>query len=482
MLPKAPIVEHELFTEGEVMEAEASVELQLGQERLELEANLSMYQSSFQVCQQEQLVREANLSMHIGSLQLCKQERVELHANLSASRESLLSCQQASQQKEVQLGRSAEALKQKDVALGQSSEAQRQKDVALGRSAEALEQKEVELQHALRRPLECPAIQPEVADSVEPRACAQHVSDSAEAEASNQSLRDVGESQDPDSFTALWQASLHSLRLLGHVGTFAAETLAAEIWPWPVETLSVIPDFDAERFAENLAYSLANASRAAASMAADALPGQALGPAMPELLRAGQHASMALSRQAEASVAIWLTAFRVRFPEHSHLGSGREPALVLLMLSLLAVVVAWQLYGLCMLFRFWVGVPCRRCWLILRCCLRSCRSNVDRLDGEWEANGGEMINIRVHFEQGLGEAELRMRENNSVVLAQGWRETEGKFANGKLLWDTGEVWTRQGAAKRDHIAPARNCHGNAQSHYSNDKEIVSAPQAYTGGA
>lgn len=241
-----------------------------------------------------------------------------------------------------------------------------------------------------------------------------------------------------DLFSALGNVSRRSVKLLGQVCTFTSEKMVAVVWPWPEESLVEIPDFDAE----NLAFTLVSVSHAATV---------ALGPEMPELpelpepLLCGLEAVTGVSKWAAEQIhrtRPWFSAFRKRFPEQHNFDGGREPYLALPLLLLLAITVSWQLYGLWILCRFGVrGVVCCPC----RTCRRLCRQ--DRLDGEWEANHGEMLDIRVHFDQGLGTAELKLRDNNVVVLSQGRVETTGRFANGRLLWDSGEVWSRKRAGR-----------------------------------
>merc|ERR1712232_1026203 len=47
-----------------------------------------------------------------------------------------------------------------------------------------------------------------------------------------------------DPFSALMDASCDSMRLLWHVYIFANEAIVAVIWPWPVESMLALPDFD----------------------------------------------------------------------------------------------------------------------------------------------------------------------------------------------------------------------------------------------
>merc|ERR1740130_1067032 len=130
-----------------------------------------------------------------------------------------------------------------------------------------------------------------------------------------------------------------------------------------------------------------------------------------------------------------MIAFRERYPEHQNFDGDRDPALVLLLFCLLVNVAAWQLYGLWRLFDFWVkSVLCYP----FRMCCRCGRYSRHCLNGDWQ-NGDEMMHITVRFEKGVGHGDLRLGDGSVVAMMHGGKETLGKFTNGRLKWETGEM-------------------------------------------
>jgi hypothetical protein len=139
-----------------------------------------------------------------------------------------------------------------------------------------------------------------------------------------------------DVFSALWSASSRSTTLIKQAFSFVGETIAAKIWPWPVDSLVKIPDV-----------------------------GAILSSKVQELIEKPQmkplrEALSGFSEKAGVVVAPGLAAFRHRYPEQYNFDGGREPGLVLLSFCILLVVAAWQLYGIWFFVRRVVCCRCRK--------------------------------------------------------------------------------------------------------------------------
>jgi hypothetical protein len=234
-----------------------------------------------------------------------------------------------------------------------------------------------------------------------------------------------------DQFVAIAESSWQCLLLLSDVFGFAAVAAVQTIWPWPVQSL--FADVKVGEWAPVLNKTFADVASPGSN--------QTLGWLPQEL----QYMERTLS---DATRPL-LLALRHRFPEHEALNEKREPAHIIFLLLGLFAFFIWQVYSVwvlaCIVMKVFV---CRPFKMSLRCCgVRQYR----RIDGDWEAGGGEPIRIRVRFDSDKSIATLKLKDHTTLVMSHANHEESATFINGKLKFENGEVWTRKKTSSRSTL-------------------------------